>query len=154
MVVFSISFIAGLILVQFGHELTPMAIEFGGAMVGLFAAIALGEVLKSVSRWRSARDLHESITDELLEIHQEIESAEANAVPVPVWDASISNGRVLDLKYKERTEFNKVFREIKLFNRHETNEFRERAKKAIEDYFPPQDEKGLLDVLRDWLNCN
>lgn len=141
----------GLIFVELGPTFTPMAMEIGGAIISVFAAIALGEILKSVSCWRSASELLASIDDELLEVHEELESDRGNPVPIPVWNACVADGRLLDLKYKERTKLTKIYREIEFFNMHRTNDFRESSNKVIETYFSADDEPELMQTLREWL---
>ena len=110
-----------------------MAIEIIGVLVGLLAAIALGEVLKSVSNRRTTSILYFSIEDELLDVHEELAKGTSDPIPIPVWSACINDGRLLDLSYGTRRELTTIYREIEFYNTRRTN--REKVKAVIEDFF-------------------
>ena len=137
-IIFSISLVVGLLFIEVGTNVSGMAVEITGTLIGLFAAIALGEVLKGISTWSSMRTLSDSIIDELLDVHEELAADRPDPIPIPVWTACVADGRLLDLKYWHRRDLTKIYREIEFFNIHRTSDHRVNAKAAIEDFFPSE----------------
>lgn len=116
-----------------GNALSPLSVEIVGAFLGVIAAIALGEVLKTLSSSRDVKDLEMLLLEELEDVEAHLESDCDDTIPVPVWSSAVAAGRILDLNGGVRQKLTRAYRDIRLFNIHRLPEYRDRALETIQD---------------------
>ena len=120
-----------LTMLTLGDALSPLSVEIVGAFLGVIAAIALGEVLKTLSSSRDVKDLEMLLLEELEDVEAYLESGGNDTIPIPIWSSAVAAGRILDLNGRMRQKLTRAYRDIGLFNIHRLPEYRDQALETI-----------------------
>lgn len=96
------------------QESNPMAIEVGGAFIGVFAALTLGELMKSINEFLKVRQLRADLFVELRLTSVRPEKLEK--VPLTMWESTRYTGVSRYFAQELRTDLYLSFRAAEDFN--------------------------------------
>lgn len=108
----------GLVLSPYTTTLNNLAVEIIGALLGVFAAIQLGELIKEIDQtWRAQKLMDEAI--KVLNVIEETQTGEGlAAIDIVVWHTLRESAEFSFLSTEDRMTLLSTFQAVSLYNEH------------------------------------
>ncbi|MGY5875683.1 MAG: hypothetical protein RTU30_08050 [Candidatus Thorarchaeota archaeon] len=99
-----------------GVNLTEITADILGSFIGIFAALALGEIVKEVDNILNAKRLRINLLTNMNKMVDELSPEYPTAYDTTKWDSAFSSGEINLFTRALREEFYAVYRKIQFYN--------------------------------------
>ncbi|MGY5852302.1 MAG: hypothetical protein RTU92_01905 [Candidatus Thorarchaeota archaeon] len=99
-----------------GAGITEITADILGSFIGIFAALALSEIVKEVDNNLNARRLRVDLLTNMSKMVDELSPEYPTAYDTTKWDAAFSSGEINLLRRVQREKFYAVYRMIQFYN--------------------------------------
>ena len=99
-----------------GADLTEITADILGSFIGIFAALALSEIVKEVDNILNAKRLRIDLLANMNKMVDELSPEYPTEYGTTKWDSAFSSGEINLFKRELREEFYAVYRRIQFYN--------------------------------------